>query len=251
MYTCTECGRCQSQCPAWNTGKPLSPKLLIMDLRDHLYEKAPYMLDPDLSNDGNGSVNGHEGVDVLGAMLVGDEPGAEGAVIDYDVLWSCTTCGACVEECPVDIEHVDHIMDMRQFKVQMESSFPQEAGGMLRQRGELRRPVGARAVQAHGVGRWDRRSRRHRLPRGLRVPVLGGLCGGLGGQGEEDHAGDGPPPERRRRLLRHPRPAGVVHRRPGPSRGHGVPVSDGGAAERRAAELCRHPQDHHRLPTLS
>jgi Fe-S oxidoreductase len=124
-YTCTECGRCQSQCPAWNTGKPLSPKLLIMDLRDHLYEKAPYMLDPRLAEQ-------HADVDVLGTMLVGDAPGQDGAVIDFDVLWSCTTCGACVEECPVDIEHVDQIIDLRRYKVQMESSFPQEAGGMLR-----------------------------------------------------------------------------------------------------------------------
>ena len=128
MYTCTECGRCQSQCPAWNTGKPLSPKMVIMDLRDHLFEKGPHLLDPSLGEKNNG----HQDVDVLGKMLVGDEPGQDNAVIDFDVLWTCTTCGACVEECPVDIEHVDHIMDMRQYKVQMESSFPQEAGGMLR-----------------------------------------------------------------------------------------------------------------------
>ena len=128
MYTCTECGRCQSQCPAWNTGKPLSPKMVIMDLRDHLFAKGPYMLDDSLAE----KQGGHENVDVLGQMLVGDEPGQDNAVIDFDVLWSCTTCGACVEECPVDIEHVDHIMDLRQYKVQMESSFPTEAGGMLR-----------------------------------------------------------------------------------------------------------------------
>ena len=138
MYTCTECGRCQSQCPAWNTGKPLSPKMVIMDLRDHLFEKGPYLLDGTAGNGASGNGAGgngataHSDVDVLGKMLVGDEPGQENAVIDFDVLWTCTTCGACVEECPVDIEHVDHIMDMRQYKVQMESSFPAEAGGMLR-----------------------------------------------------------------------------------------------------------------------
>jgi Fe-S oxidoreductase len=125
FYTCTECGRCQSQCPAWNTGKPLSPKLLIMDLRDHLWAKAPYLLDP-AKAERNGDAP------VLGMQLVGDEPGQDQAVIDFDVLWSCTTCGACVEECPVDIEHVDHIVDLRRYKAQMESSFPQEAGAMLR-----------------------------------------------------------------------------------------------------------------------
>jgi Fe-S oxidoreductase len=118
FYSCTECGRCQSQCPAWNTGKPLSPKLLIMDLRDHLWERGPALLDGD---GGQGDV----------PPLVSATPGGTG-VIDFDVLWSCTTCGACVEECPVDIEHVDHIMDLRQYQAQMESSFPTEAGGMLR-----------------------------------------------------------------------------------------------------------------------
>ncbi|MDQ3610968.1 MAG: (Fe-S)-binding protein [Actinomycetota bacterium] len=125
LYSCTECGRCQSQCPAWRTGKPLSPKLLVMDLRDHLYAKGRYLLDP-------ARAQAEPDAAPLTAKLVGDEPGEPGAVIDFDVLWSCTTCGACVEECPVDIEHVDHIMDLRQYQAQMESSFPSEAGAMLR-----------------------------------------------------------------------------------------------------------------------
>jgi len=122
FQTCTECGRCQSQCPAWNTGKPLSPKMLIQDLRDHMYAKGPFLL---------GEIDEAEAGDVINIPLVGDAPG-EAAVIDYDVLWSCTTCGACVEECPVDIQHVDTIMELRRYKAMMESSFPQEAGGMLR-----------------------------------------------------------------------------------------------------------------------
>jgi Fe-S oxidoreductase len=120
FYSCTECGRCQSQCPAWNTGKPLSPKLVIMDLRDHLWDRGPALLNGSGNNE-NGEVS----------PLVSESPGGPG-VIDFDVLWSCTTCGACVEECPVDIEHVDHIMDLRQYQAQMESVFPTEAGGMLR-----------------------------------------------------------------------------------------------------------------------
>ncbi|MDA3023672.1 MAG: (Fe-S)-binding protein, partial [Actinomycetota bacterium] len=123
LQTCTECGRCQSQCPAWTTGKPLSPKMLIMDLRDHMFAKGPYL---------TGNRGPEDGVDILGMMLVGDRPGQENAVIDYDVLWSCTTCGACVEECPVDIQHVDTIVDLRRYKAMMESSFPPEAGAMLR-----------------------------------------------------------------------------------------------------------------------
>jgi Fe-S oxidoreductase len=145
--TCTECGRCQSQCPAWNTGKPLSPKMVIMDLRDHLYAKAPYLLGaktasetaPDFDvlrpSDDQAWTSGYariEGTNDAQAHrpLVGTLE--EGGVIDPDVLWSCTSCGACVEQCPVDIEHVDHIMDMRRYQTLIESSFPSEAGVMLR-----------------------------------------------------------------------------------------------------------------------
>ncbi|PZS12415.1 MAG: Fe-S oxidoreductase [Pseudonocardiales bacterium] len=152
--TCTECGRCQSQCPAWNTGKPLSPKLVIMDLRDHLFAKAPYLI-------GDQAVPDHSDVDVL-ALAGGDRHGGNGhhvpesgfgrvpgsgpeqaarplvgsaevgGVIDPDVLWSCTTCGACVEQCPVDIEHVDHIVDMRRYQVLIEAEFPTELGTLFR-----------------------------------------------------------------------------------------------------------------------
>ncbi len=112
LVTCTECGRCQEQCPAWNTDKPLSPKLLIMALREHLFESAPVLL-------------GTAPADTPKKSLVPD-------VISEDILWSCTTCGACVEACPVDIEHIDTIVDMRRYQVLMESSFPTEASAMLR-----------------------------------------------------------------------------------------------------------------------
>ncbi|CAN5259339.1 (Fe-S)-binding protein [soil metagenome] len=159
-YSCTECGRCQSQCPAWNTAKPLSPKLLIMDLRDHLWETGPYLLDGGREAHQSDDKT-HADVDVLGMMLVGDEPGQADAVIDFDVLWSCTTCGACVEECPVDIEHVDHILDLRRYKAQMESSFPQEAGAMLRNIENSGDPWGAGATK------------RLEWAQGLEIPVLG------------------------------------------------------------------------------
>jgi Fe-S oxidoreductase len=138
MYTCTECGRCQTQCPAWNTGKPLNPKLLVTDLRDHLWAKGDYLL---------GKQDEEEAADVLSMKLVGDTPGEDGAVIDFDVLWSCTMCGACVEECPVDIAHVDMIAGMRRYKTMMESSFPQEAGAMLRNVENSGNPWGVGAQQ--------------------------------------------------------------------------------------------------------
>ena len=148
--TCTECGRCQSQCPAWNTGKPLSPKLLVMDLRDHMFAKAPYMIGgkdmPDegalteagATNSGHGhgvpesGYERHTGSDDIQALrpLVG--VGQALGVIDPEVLWACTTCGACVEQCPVDIEHVDHIVDMRRNQVMIEADFPSELGVLFR-----------------------------------------------------------------------------------------------------------------------
>jgi Fe-S oxidoreductase len=153
--TCTECGRCQSQCPAWNTGKPLSPKLVIMNLRDHMFAKAPYILgdkESPLENTPEGGLgeelggekhdeqhhvpeSGFErilgsGPDQATRPLVGTLE--QGGVIDPDVLWSCTTCGACVEQCPVDIEHIDHIVDMRRYQVMMESEFPSELGVLFK-----------------------------------------------------------------------------------------------------------------------
>jgi Fe-S oxidoreductase len=127
LATCTECGRCQSQCPAWATGKPLSPKMIILELRDHAFAKAPYLLAAsDEERDGLPDAAKAEAE----RPLVGDAD-AHG-VIDPDELWSCTNCGACVEECPVDIEHIDHITGMRRYQVLVESAFPTEASTMLK-----------------------------------------------------------------------------------------------------------------------
>ena len=147
--TCTECGRCQSQCPAWNTEKPLSPKMLVMALRDNVHEQAPYLravaADPatPLSDAARAAherpligATGYDVANPLGAY------GAELGVIDPDVLWSCTTCGACVEQCPVDIEHVDHIVDMRRYQVLMESAFPSELGGLFKNLENAQNPWG-------------------------------------------------------------------------------------------------------------
>ena len=176
--TCTECGRCQDLCPAWNTGKPLSPKLFVEALRDHHAAVAPYLraagalgVEPEevteemlarrradggplgrltgmrdglASREDLGLAPGsaHTG-DVLGALLAAKASPSEtgvatspaplaGDVIPADVLWSCTTCGACVDQCPVDIEHLDHVIDVRRQQVLMESAFPKELGKMFR-----------------------------------------------------------------------------------------------------------------------
>jgi len=95
LYTCTECGRCTDNCPANAIGRPLSPKQLSIKLRDHAYEKYPILPFP--------AAHKQEGAPV--PMV--------GGIIGLDELWSCTTCGACEEECPVFIEYIDKIIDMR------------------------------------------------------------------------------------------------------------------------------------------
>jgi Fe-S oxidoreductase len=116
-FTCTECGRCQDACPAFATGKVLSPKLLIMGLRDQVFA------------DGGAMVKARGG----------DEPAADAQLtplvptaVPEESVWDCVTCGACVQACPVSIEHVDHIVDLRRHLVMVESSFPAEAEPMLR-----------------------------------------------------------------------------------------------------------------------
>jgi Fe-S oxidoreductase len=138
LYSCTECGRCQSVCPAWNTGKPLSPKLIVMNLRDHLFEKGP---------------------EILAAQKRRKEVEKvplNPNVIEDEVIWDCTTCGACMQECPVDIEHIDHIVDMRRNLVMGESRFPQEAGLLLRNLESSSNPWGQpqaqRGAWADGLG---------------------------------------------------------------------------------------------------
>ena len=106
LYNCTECGRCTSACPATASGKQLDPKMLILNLQEHLLEQGPALL-------------GGKGGGEAGRAMVGK-------VITDDVLWACTTCRWCVEACPVFIEHVPKIVDMRRYLVLSESRFPEE-----------------------------------------------------------------------------------------------------------------------------
>ena len=102
-FSCTECGRCQDACPAYATGKILSPKLVIMGLRDAVFAEGDDAETPLVPN-----------------------------AVPADSVWDCVTCGACIQACPVSIEHVDHIVDLRRHLVMVESSFPSEAEPMLR-----------------------------------------------------------------------------------------------------------------------
>jgi Fe-S oxidoreductase/nitrate reductase gamma subunit len=127
-FTCTECGRCQQACPAWNTGKPLNPKHFIMGIR-HM------------------SIDAEQGIDIIpNSPIVRDTYGLEDRspsavalaapivdnAIPYEAVWDCVTCGACVEACPVLIEHVDKIVGLRRNLVLEESRFPTELTAAFR-----------------------------------------------------------------------------------------------------------------------
>ncbi len=136
MATCTECGRCQDQCPAWNTEKPLSPKMLIMNMRDHAFHIGSYLQADQAKRDSMLEADPELAAEVERALVGATEGEAwqptGGGIIDPDVLWSCVTCGACVQQCPVDIEHVDHIVDMRRYQVLVESTFPAELNQLFK-----------------------------------------------------------------------------------------------------------------------
>ena len=174
LYTCTECGRCQTHCPAYNTGKPLSPKTLITDLRDLAYENLAggysatkhdaHVAQGSAADVADGSAvmwtsgDHHPGAahDVPGhfqpswispdqvATAVPDgamRPLIGGTILE-ETLWSCTTCGACMDQCPVLIEHVPKIMDMRRHLVLDESRMPKQAEAALRNIENVANPYG-------------------------------------------------------------------------------------------------------------
>ena len=111
-YTCTECGRCTSECPANQTGKKLSPRKIMMDTRDRLQEVSKNM-------DANAGVFVPDGKELLKDYISTEE------------LWACTTCNACVEACPVSIDPLSIIMDMRQYLVMEQSAAPTELNGTM------------------------------------------------------------------------------------------------------------------------
>lgn len=159
FLTCTECGRCQELCPAWNTQKPLSPKLLVLSMRDHMESASNLEVSTREVTDAEipggsletlgdkeliekGAEPSPHSMDLLQVLAASGATGSAGVatvegplvpeVIDDGVLWDCTMCGACVDQCPVDIEHVDHILDLRRHQVLMEAAFPRELGKAFR-----------------------------------------------------------------------------------------------------------------------
>jgi Fe-S oxidoreductase len=135
-FTCTECGRCQQACPAWNTGKPLNPKTFIMGIREMSVE-AEHGL-PLIPNSPSAASFGLTDSIDQKAML---RPIVDNA-IPYDAVWDCVTCGACVEACPVLIEHVDKIVGLRRNLVLEDSHFPSELNVAFRNMEGVANPWG-------------------------------------------------------------------------------------------------------------
>jgi Fe-S oxidoreductase len=133
FYTCTECGRCSDNCPAHRTGKILSPKHLTLALRDYLYAHEEEFIaprEPAASDDTAKTAAAPDGDGASASAKDGKEhPGAIDlvpGVVHPDVLWACTTCRACEEQCPVLISYVDKIVDMRRNLVMVKGEFPQQ-----------------------------------------------------------------------------------------------------------------------------
>ena len=213
-FTCTECGRCQEACPAWATGKPLNPKTMIMGIREM-------------------SVESEAGISIIPWRGAPQPAGLAESVVDkaipYDGVWDCLTCGACVEACPVMIEHVDKIVGLRRNLVLEESRFPEELASsfnnMERYQNIWGQPQESRLDWAKGLP-FDvptaaaRRGRRWRGCRGRAgVPVLGRLRGVLRRPQSAGRSGCGQLPQRGRRQVRGARPGRIVHGRPGPPDG--------------------------------
>jgi len=119
--SCTNCGRCETVCPAWRSGKPLSPRKLVQAAKGYMLERAPVLL----------SLGEGEQAPASEVSLIHD-------VITPEVLWSCTTCRACMEACPVSVEHIDTIIDMRRYLTMEEANVPEtamEAMTSIEQRG--------------------------------------------------------------------------------------------------------------------
>jgi Fe-S oxidoreductase/nitrate reductase gamma subunit len=149
-YACTQCGRCDNNCPAWNTDKPLSPKHIIADAKDNLRRNAPALLAGRRWRDFSPAPAQAE----MREGLIGFQQ------ITPDALWACTTCGACMEQCPVFIEHVPKIVDLRRSLVMMESQFPAELTNFFK---EIETNGNPYAMPAGGRAKWAQ---------GLEVPLL-------------------------------------------------------------------------------
>ncbi len=150
LHTCTECGRCDVFCPALNSDKPLSPKQFTIDLRDHLNAQTPNLLSDKKKQENQTGSSG-----TLAPALMGE-------VIQDATVWACTTCGACEEECPVMIEYVNKMIDLRRGLVLTEDRYPKELGKAFKSLETHSNPWGFPGTQREAwaqelaVKQWDK-----------------------------------------------------------------------------------------------
>lgn len=184
LLSCTECGRCQELCPAWLSGKPLSPKLFNLALRDHAVASSAFVLGANVSpgqseDEAVAAVKRYRSellphsADTLGALRAAQITGTDGVaisagelvgnVISPETLWACTTCGACVEQCPADLEILDNVIDIRRHETLMKSAFPADLQVPLRNL--------ERRANPFGIGGQKRLEWAAGLP--FKVPVVG------------------------------------------------------------------------------
>jgi heterodisulfide reductase subunit C len=249
FYTCTECGRCSDNCPAHKSGKILSPKQFTLNLRDHLYGRENEFLNrvggpkgeaPDAhahahddhahdehghddhghddhghDDHGHDDHGHHEPVFPENPIPIPEVASAPidlvGNVIHPDVLWACTTCRACEEQCPVMISYVDKIVEMRRNLVLIKGEFPARARRPLQRDGDQRQPVEPLAPRSRQLGRGPGHPDDGRVP-GRAGALLGRLRRELRRSREEGRPLHREADEGRRRRVRDPRPGGELHR---------------------------------------
>jgi Fe-S oxidoreductase len=170
MASCLECGRCTINCPTVNTGKTLNPKFLVISQREHLLDKAPTLLaTAAIAAKANGAANGHGERHAAATGESGD--GATSApeysgpdmiteVATEEAIWGCTTCGWCEEGCPVSIEHIQRIVDMRRNLSMTELKVPQQAQNAFR------------GIESQGNPWGLAQERRAEWAQGLEIPLL-------------------------------------------------------------------------------
>ena len=215
------------------SGKELDPKMLILNLQDYLLEGAAHRAAAPAEGQAG---NGHA------APMVG-------GVIKDNVLWACTTCRWCVEACPVFIEHVPKIVDMRRWLVLTESPLPRRAGPHVPQPREQRQPFSMALADARGLGR--RTSACASWPTWRRPSTsTGSAAAAPSTSATEGRARVRQAPEGRGRGLRDPRQRGEVHRRAGAAPGQRVPLPDARPGQHRDPQAVPVQEDRHGLPAL-
>ena len=234
---CTICGRCTSVCPAHATGKPLDPREIVLKVGEVMAATGDPVVSPPVGIDHDITIT----ADSVFERITSEE------------LWACTSCKACDEICPVNIEILDKILDMRRYLSLMESDFPAELGNTYR---SMENSSNVYGMNQGERGDWaaDARGRRHRRgrlgPARARVPLLDRVRGLVRRPQQEDEPRGRQAAAARRHRLRHPRAERALHRRPGPPLGQRVHLPDAGDAEHRVARRPRRAEDHHAVPAL-